>query len=147
MRYDTIIKSYAERLGMGFMFERWEMANVKADKPDVDYPLLVFVMPATGRLTIDFGLNVLDEPQCLFAFLTSPERMDYDGEEGAPPLERMKSKMLAFINAVNTSGDFEPLNGEIEYQTIFHRLDRDLMGVMFEARLTPTSGECLADYK
>ena len=145
MRHDLIIKDYARQLGMGFMYEQWQMANVKADK-SVLYPLLVFVTPASGRFNIDMGLSLTDSPNCLFAFLAPVQRHDYDGGEGAPTFEWMKAKALEFINIVNTAGDYEPVGGEVGYQLVFHKLDKDLMGVSLELRLTPAKPECLADY-
>ena len=146
MRHDLIIREYAQQLGMGFMYEQWQMANVKADKPKVKYPLLVFVMPASGRLQIEQGSAFTDQPMALFAFLAPVTRHDYDGKEGAPVIEQMKAKMLQFINLLNTSGHYEPLNGEVGYNVVFHKLDKDLMGVSFDTRLVPVIPECLADY-
>jgi hypothetical protein len=58
----------------------------------------------------------------------------------------MKAKMLEFIHLVNTNGDYEPINGEVSYNVVFHKLDSDLMGVSFDARLVPVIPECLSDY-
>lgn len=146
MRHDEIIRGYAQRIGMGFMYEQWQMANVKADKVKIRYPLLVYVMPATGRLQIEQASAVTDQPLALFAFLAPVTRHDYDGNEGAPVIEAMKTKMLEFIHMINTSGDYEPINGEVSYNVVFHKLDRDLMGVSFDTRLVPAVPECLSDY-
>jgi hypothetical protein len=146
MRHDKIICEYAQRLGMGYLYEQWQMANVKADKVKIRYPLLVYVMPATGRLQIKQAEAVTDQPLALFAFLAPVPRHDYDSNEGAPVIERMKAKMLEFIHLVNTSGDYEPINGEVSYNVVFHKLDRDLVGVSFDVRLVPVIPECLADY-
>jgi hypothetical protein len=146
MRHDKKIAEYAQRLGMGYLYEQWQMANVKADKVKIMYPLLVYVMPATGRLQIKQAAAVTDQPLALFAFLAPVPRHDYDSKDGAPVIERMKAKMLEFIHLVNTSGDYEPINGEVSYNVVFHKLDRDLMGVSFDVRLVPVIPECLADY-
>jgi hypothetical protein len=146
MRHDKIICEYAQRLGMGYLYEQWQMANVKADKVKIRYPLLVYVMPATGRLQIKQAEAVTDQPLALFAFLAPVPRHDYDSKDGAPIIEAMKAKMLEFIHLVNTSGDYEPINGEVSYNVVFHKLDRDLMGVSFDARLVPVIPECLSDY-
>ena len=146
MRHDKIIGEYAQRLGMGYMYEQWQMANVKADKVKIKYPLLVYVMPATGRLQIKQAAAVTDQPLALFAFLAPVPRHDYDSKDGAPIIEAMKAKMLEFIHLVNTSGDYEPINGEVSYNVVFHKLDRDLVGVSFDVRLVPVIPECLADY-
>ena len=143
MKHDEIVRGYAQRLGMGFMYEQWQMANVRADKHHVQYPLLVMVTPASGDFRVLMGAAYADAPNCLFAFLAPVERHDYNGREGAPNVEAMKHKALQFIRLVNESGDYKPITGNVTYQVIFHKLDKDLSGIALELKLIPEQNECL----
>lgn len=145
MRHDEIIKSYAEKLGMGYLFENWTMANVKVDKRDVTFPLLIDVLPASGKVNVSAGVY-RDAPKCLFAFLAPAERHDYDGSTNESTVEEMKQLALKFIALVNTSGDFEPVDGDVDYSVVYDKLDRDLTGVSIELELMPIEGECETSY-
>lgn len=145
MRHDLIIKGYAERIGCGWMYEQWQMANVRADKRSVKYPLCVMVTPAAGDFDLWKGSGVVDRPNVLLAFLTPVERHDYNGRENEPNVDAMKRKALQMLKCINEGGVYFPVSGNVRYQVIFHKLDRDLTGIAIELTLNPVNYECLPD--
>ena len=145
MRHDLIIKGYAEAIGCGFMYEQWQMANVRADKRSVKYPLCVMVAPAAGDFDLWKGSSVVDRPNVLLAFLTPVERHDYNSKENEPLVDAMKRKALQMLKRINEAGDYFPVGGNVHYQVIFHKLDKDLTGIAIDLTLNPANYECLPD--
>lgn len=134
------IKKIVESLGIGYIFDDWSRANLKADKPTILYPLCVNLLPVSGTFSFYSGI-VKDSPNCLFAFLDKTD-LDFDGKENSEIVERMKNLALKFIAKLNSSGVFEPIEGDIRYSVVYDKLDVNLTGITIEITLKPLRGIC-----
>lgn len=122
-----------------YMFMNWAQANVAID--GVDKPTIVYVLPPSGSL--DFKWNaVKDYPQSQIAFICSTE-FDFNGEENDNIIEAMKRLCIRFINAVNESGLFEPIEGNLPYQVMYDRLDQNVTGIIITPILKEVEGVSL----
>ena len=133
-------KKIVESLGIGYMFDDWSRANLKADSPVIKYPLCVNLLPVSGTFSFKTGI-VKDSPNCLFAFLDKTD-LDFDSKENNEIVERMKRLALKFIAKLNSSGVFEPIEGDIRYSIVYDKLDVNLTGVTVEITLKTVRGVC-----
>lgn len=119
-----------------YFYCNWAQANVALDK--VEKPTIVYVLPPSG--TLDFGWNqVKDAPNAQIAFIT-PTDFDFDGEENEDLIERMKRLCIRFIQALNQSGMFEIIEGNIRYRVLYDHLDQNVTGIVIEPTLKEEEG-------
>lgn len=55
----------------------------------------------------------------------------------------MKRLCIRFINAVNESGLFEPIEGNLPYQVMYDRLDQNVTGIIITPILKEVEGVSL----
>lgn len=125
--------------GFSFVFESWDDADNKIGK--VSLPAIIMVLPVGGSLDVRMG-RVRDGENCAIAFIDKVER-DPDGDENERVYTAMKRTAGSFINALNKSSFFEPLDGNIQYYTIYESLAANVTGIMLDVRLKETIGYCL----
>lgn len=119
-----------------YMFANWAQANVSLDK--VRKPTIVYVLPPSGSIDITWK-DVKDSPNSQIAFVCNT-KFDFDGEENDGIIEAMKRLCIRFVLALNESGLFSPINGNLQYQVLYDHLDVNVTGIVIEPTLTEEEG-------
>lgn len=134
------IKNIADKLNCGYMFDTWNGANISADKLNIKFPLILNITPIGGTFSA-FGRNSSNSPECMIAFLTELSRQPTEGEI-TTKIDEMLEMFSQFSAEVAASEIYEPLEIENPYKVVFHKLDRNLIGVTFEFKMIPTETNC-----
>ena len=132
------IKTIAGRMGLRYLFASMYEANLVVG--DGDFPLLIDILPTSGRVDIQLGL-FKDAPNCLLFFCDKTE-LDYNAEREQPTIARMKQLAFEFIAEANRSGYFEPIP-EASYEILYDRMDVTLSGVALSVTLKDAEGVCV----
>lgn len=122
-----------------WVFDDWKSADRALTR--VDVPAIVCIMPTGGTLTFRRG-RVWDAPNCYLAFLDKVTR-DANGTENEEVFEWMKGAAIRFVSEMNKSGLFEPIDGNINYDTIVEGTSNILTGVGLSLTIQETEAVCL----
>ena len=130
------VKEIAEAMGLTYLCESWFRANQAFDR---------FRRQGESReVTHPDGLTLRDAPSCLISFADAMP-LDYKGAEAQEIAERLKGLAVRFIVAVNESGFFVPVAGQINYRVAFDKMDANLCIVTLSLTLQEQAGVCF-DY-
>lgn len=132
------IKTIAARIGVRYLFASMYEANLVIG--DGDFPVLIDVLPISGRVSINLGL-FKDAPNCLL-FFCDKTALDYNAEKEQPTIARMKQLAFEFIAEANRSGYFEPIT-EASYDIMYDRMDVAVSGVALSLTLKDDIGVCV----
>lgn len=124
--------------GWTYLFEDWDTADTKLEK--LSYPAIVSVVPISGQTEVKNG-RVFDTVNIAIAFLETVPR-GAEGDDNGEAIDRMKVAGSKFIQAINKSRKFEPLEGKQYYETIIERLSTIVSGVMYSLQITQRIGDC-----
>lgn len=132
------IRSIAASLGEGieYRFMNWAQANVELDK--IEKPTIVYILPPSGTLTFKWN-EVKDAPNTQIAFVCVTD-FDFDGTENDGIIEAMKRLAIRFVRALNGSGLFEQIDGDVLYQVLYDHLDQNVTGVVLTLTLAEING-------
>ena len=132
------VKEIAEAMGLTYLCESWFRANQAFDRfrrqgesrevthPDgLTLPACLYVQPVAGFLNFTSQGFVRDAPSCLISFADAMP-LDYKGADAQEIAERLKGLAVRFIVAVNESGFFVPVAGQINYRVAFDKMDAHL---------------------
>ena len=122
--------------GISYQFCNWAQANVALDK--VENPTIIYVLPPSGSLNFTWH-EVTDRPNAQIAFV-APTDFDFDGKENDGIIEAMKRLCIRFITALNASGFFEEVDGEVQYQALYDHLDQNVTGIVIQPVLKEIEG-------
>ena len=136
MTVEERIKAIAGTMGITYVFDNWSTANVKLD--NVEFPVLLNVLPASGRFVVGKA-RLADAPNCMFAFLDKTE-FDFDGTNNDAIIERCKDISKKFIKAINESGQFEQIEGDVPYSVVYDKLDVNVTGIVIEMQVKELAG-------
>lgn len=121
-----------------YVFDDWYSATEVVDR--VEFPVIMSILPNGGRL--DFSRGILkDSENLMIAFIDKVER-DANGEDNKEVYTRMKETASQFINAMNKSNFFEPIEN-VKYNTILERATSYFTGVVIEFSVKQRTGICL----
>lgn len=151
------VKVIAESLGLTYLCESWHRANQAFDRfrrqgperevthPDgLTLPACLYVQPVSGYFNFTSQGFARDAPACLIAFADAMP-FDYRGADAQEIAERLKALAVQFIVAVNESGYFLPVGGQVNYRVAFDKMDANLCIVTLSLTLQEQTGTCL-DY-
>lgn len=151
------VKEIAESLGLTYLCESWHRANQAFDRfrrqgeerelkhPDgLTLPACLYVQPVSGFFNFTSQGFVRDAPACLIAFADAMP-FDYRGADVQEIAERLKALAVQFVVAVNESGYFLPVGGQVNYRVAFDKMDANLCIVTLSLTLQEQTGACL-DY-
>ena len=140
------VKEIAEAMGLTYLCESWFRANQAFDRfrrqgdrrevthPDgLTLPACLYVQPVAGFLNFTSQGFVRDAPSCLISFADAMP-LDYKGAEAQEIAERLKGLAVRFIVAVNESGFFVPVAGQINYRVAFDKMDANLCIVAMDVQ-------------
>ncbi len=141
MSIEDKIREIAERefKGYSYVFEDWNGAAKVVDR--VSLPAIICVLPSSGYFDIARG-KVKDSEDMSIAFVDKVVR-DANGDDNEEVYTRMKRTAGKFIDAMNKSRYFEPIEGKIRYQTILESASAYLTGVFVELNVKESTGVCL----
>lgn len=136
MTVEEKIKTVVDKMGITYLFDNWQVANIKMDSATL--PAAINVLPVSG--TFNLSRNKLkDFPNCMLAFIDKTE-FDFDGRENDVVLEHCKNLAMEFLLTCNQSGLFEPIEGDIRYSVLYDKLDVNVTGIVIELQLKEVQG-------
>lgn len=124
-----------------YTFNDWSRTNIDLDR--IPTPCIVFLQPAAGTLLLKNG-QAKDIPDAAIAFLDRAT-LDENAVFDDTIIERMKRLAIAFIHSFNTSGLFEPIEGELKYRVPIDILDSIVSGIIIQPRIKEIKGIRLCD--
>lgn len=124
-----------------YVFNDWTRTNIELDT--VPTPCIVYLLPAAGTFILKNG-QARDLPDAAIAFLDRAA-IDENAVHDDSIVERMKRLVLAFVDAFNKSGLFEPIEGELRYKVPIDILDSIISGVIIQPRIKEVRGIRLCD--
>lgn len=122
-----------------YVFEDWNGASEVIDR--VSLPAIVCILPVGGYLELSRG-RVKDCENIAIAFVDKVVR-DANGDDNEKVYNEMKSTAGAFLKAMNDSREFEPIEGNVRYTTIFESASAYYTGVLLELTIKEIAGRCL----
>lgn len=148
------IAELAAAAGLAYMCETWPRANQRFDKyrrnregkvvadDGSKLPALLYVQPVAGGLDFTSAGFVKDNPQTLLAFADAMP-LDFTGEQAQTIAEKLKGIAADFVQRMNKSGYFQPIEGRVPYTVGFDRLDACLCIVTITPEVEELVGECV----
>lgn len=124
-----------------YMFCNWAQANVGID--GITKPTVVYVLPANGTFDVRWH-QVKDKPETFIAFLSNTE-FDFDGVKNDSIIEAMKRLAIGFVRALNQSGYFQQIEGDLPYQVLYDHLDQNVTGIVITPILEEVEGVVICD--
>ena len=135
------IKMIAEGLGVNYYFGDWQRINVAGDTGRIDFPLIAYLRPPSGTVNLS-GPGVRETENGVLAFLGLTV-FDFEANENNEIVQDMKELMIRFVGAVNASGEFKPIGGNIRYDVVYDKLDFAVTGVTVSLALQEAVGKCV----
>lgn len=135
------IEDIAKNLGMSYKFGTYKEVNHLFDRSDV-FPAVAELLPLKGSFSLKYE-SVKDSQEITLLFLDLDQKT-VDSEKTAAIVDRMKSKALEFITALNQVGEFETIDETtLQYYTIVKQFDKCLTGIEITLNLKPCKAVCL----
>lgn len=135
------IEDIAKNLGMSYKFGTYKEVNHLFDRSDV-FPAVAELLPLKGSFSLKYE-SVKDTQEVTLLFLDIDQKTP-DSVKTGEIVERMKSKALGFITALNQAGEFETIDETtLQYYTIVKQFDKCLTGIEITLNLKPCKAVCL----
>lgn len=137
-----IIKAVAKSLDLGYKFGTYREINALFDRTDkMDLPVVCELLALKGSFELKYE-SVRDNQDVCLLFLDLDGKT-VDSEKTGAIIDRMKSKALEFIKAINETQRFETIDGTaLEYFTIVKQFDKCLSGIEITLNLKPSGFVC-----
>ena len=135
------IEDIAKNLGLSYKFVTYKEVIHLFDRSDT-FPAIAELLPLKGSFSLKYE-SVKDSQEITLLFLDLDQKT-VDSEKTAAIVDRMKSKALEFITALNQAGEFETIDETtLQYYTIVKQFDKCLTGIEITLNLKPTKAVCL----
>lgn len=135
------IESIANGIGMSYKFGTYKEVNYLIDRHQ-PCPLVAELLPLKGTFELKYE-SVKDSQEITLLFLDVDQKT-VDSRKTNEVVERMKSKALEFIAAINKTGEFELIDEtSLQYFTIVKQFDKCLTGVEITLNLKPVNAVCI----
>lgn len=122
-----------------YVFEDWYTADKVVEKTAL--PAIIFILPVSGILQYGQHGRIKDAENCAIAFVDKVDK-EADGRDNETVYNTMKTTARAFINALNASGFFNPIEGDVAYNVIYEQLSSIVTGVVLQLQLKELVGRC-----
>ena len=122
-----------------YVFEDWYTADKVVEKTAL--PAIIFILPVSGILQYGQHGRIRDAENCAIAFVDKVDK-EADGRDNETFYNEMKTTARAFINALNASGFFNPIEGDVAYNVIYEQLSSIVTGVVLQLQLKELVGRC-----
>lgn len=138
-----VIKQIAADMGCKFIYDDWGRINLKADPyGNGSEPIIIETLPTNGQIDTRFAPVVRTSRTCIVAFL-KPCALDFEGAEVGAIIDEMLELAKAFIKRLDASGEFEPIDGLLDYNVVLDFLDANMAGVRVTLELKELEGACV----
>lgn len=135
-------KAVAQAMGCRYIYDEWGRVNLHADRLPIGASVVVETLPTNGEIDTTFAPVVKTSRTAIFAFLKHCD-LDFDGVEVGEIIEDMLALAKQFVLLLDQSGDFEPLDGRIEWNSVVDFLDANMAGVRVTLELKELKGGCV----
>lgn len=135
-------KAIAQAMGCRYIYDEWGRVNLHADRLPIGASVVVETLPTNGEIDTTFAPVVKTSRTAIFAFLKHCD-LDFDGVEVGEIIEEMLALAKQFVLLLDQSGDFEPLDGRIEWNSVVDFLDANMAGVRLTLELKELKGGCV----
>ena len=135
-------KAIALELGAKYLYDEWGRINLHADKLAIGDTVVVETLPTNGQIDTTFSPVVRTSRTAIFAFLKHCD-LDFDGVEVGEIIDEMLDVAKAYIVRLDACGEYEPLNGILEYNSVIDFLDANMAGVRVTLELKERAGGCV----
>lgn len=122
-----------------YVFEDWYTADKVVEKTAL--PAIIFILPVSGILQYGQHGRIKDAENCAIAFVDKVDK-EADGRDNETVYNAMKTTAREFINALNASGFFNPIEGDVAYNVIYEQLSSIVTGVVLQLQLKELVGRC-----
>lgn len=122
-----------------YVFEDWYTADKVVEKTAL--PAIIFILPVSGILQYGQHGRIRDAENCAIAFVDKVDK-EADGRDNETVYNAMKTAARAFINALNASGFFNPIEGDVPYNTMYEQLSSIVTGIVLQLQLKELVGRC-----
>lgn len=122
-----------------YVFEDWYTADKVIDK--VALPAIIFILPVSGVLQYGEHGRIKDAENCIIAFVDKVDK-EADGRDNEITYNAMKEAARRFINAINASGFFDYIQGDVAYNVIYEQMSSIVTGIALNLRLKELVGRC-----
>ena len=122
-----------------YVFEDWYTADKVVEKTAL--PAIIFILPVSGILQYGQHGRIRDAENCAIAFVDKVDK-EADGRDNETVYNAMKTAARAFINALNASGFFNPIEGDVAYNVMYEQLSSIVTGVVLQLQLKELVGRC-----
>lgn len=122
-----------------YVFEDWYTADKVLDK--VALPAIIFILPVSGVLQFGEYGRIKDAENCIIAFVDKVDK-EADGRDNEITYNAMKAAARRFINAINASGFFDYIQGDVTYNVIYEQMSSIVTGIALNLRLKELVGRC-----
>lgn len=122
-----------------YVFEDWYTADKVIDK--VALPAIIFILPVSGVLQYGEHGRIKDAENCIIAFVDKVDK-EADGRDNEITYNAMKAAARRFINAINASGFFDYIQGDVAYNVIYEQMSSIVTGIALNLRLKELVGRC-----
>jgi hypothetical protein len=135
-------KAIAQAMGCRYIYDEWGRVNLHADRLPIGASVVVETLPTNGEIDTTFAPVVKTSRTAIFAFLKHCD-LDFKGAEVGEIIEEMLTLAKQFVLLLDQSGDFEPLDGRIEWNSVIDFLDANMAGVRLTLELKELKGGCV----
>lgn len=135
-------KAVAQALGCLYIYDEWGRVNLHADRLPIGSSVVVETLPTNGEIDTTFAPVVKTSRSAIFAFLKHCD-LDFKGVEVGEIIEEMLAIAKQYVLLLDQSGEFEPLDGRIEWNSVVDFLDANMAGVRLTLELKELKGGCV----
>ena len=136
-----VTQAIALDMGCKYIYDEWGRVNLHADKLKMGDVVVVETLPTNGQIDTTFAPVVKTSRTAIFAFLKHCD-LDFDGVEVGAIIEEMLDVAKNYITLLDASGEFEPLENVIDFNSVIDFLDANMAGVRVTLTLKDNQGEC-----
>lgn len=135
-------KAVAQALRCLYIYDEWGRVNLHADRLPIGSIVVVETLPTNGEIDTTFAPVVKTSRTAIFAFLKHCD-LDFKGVEVGEIIEEMLAIAKQYVLLLDQSGEFEPLDGRIEWNSVVDFLDANMAGVRLTLELKELKGGCV----
>ena len=135
-------KAIAQALGCYYIYDEWGRVNLHADRLPLGSSVVVETLPTNGEIDTTFTPVVRTSRTAIFAFLKHCD-LDFKGFEVGAIIDEMLAVAKEYVLLLDESGEFEPLENKIEWNSVVDFLDANMAGVRLTLELKELKGGCV----
>lgn len=135
-------EAIARAMGCAYIYDEWGRVNLYADKLPIGAKVVVETLPTNGQIDTRFVPVVKTSRVAIFAFLKHCD-LDFKGVQVGAIIEEMLAVAKQYIVNLDASGEYEPLNGLLDYTSVIDFLDANMAGVRVTLELKEYEGVCI----